>query len=127
MKNKAHYRALTSIANHPELWQYKFLDANEFSTYCYKHGLENIGYGAINILWQLGLLQADFIISPRKIRLVGLIHVKYESNKHYYTDHRRLRRRRKGWASAASILPVFPTGLELYFHPFRFSVLNHLI
>ena len=126
MKKNAQYNVLTSVAIIPEIWQYKFINANELSIYCYKHGLDNLGKDAIKILWQLGFLHADFIISPRKIRLVGLIHAKYEHKKHYYTDHRILRQRHKGWASAVSGLRNLPTDLGLYFHPFRFYVLYHI-
>lgn len=52
---------------------------------------------------------------------------KMAAKRHQYIDRREVRSRSKGWGSAAFNLSTIYKDVELYFHPFRYYVLYHLV
>lgn len=116
----------TWIAQSQAMWQLKFVDHDGLARFSSERGVQLNG-AAVGLLWQMGLLQADLIISSRKIRRVGLRYLGRNANGHHqYTDCRMVPKRKKGWLSAAQGLKPLPKFVELRFHPFRYFVLFHL-
>ncbi|MEW8701862.1 MAG: hypothetical protein AB2601_20570 [Candidatus Thiodiazotropha sp.] len=115
------------LARHSEIYQFDLLQASELSRYCHDKGLLLLGDTAIRDIWQLGLLRADIVVSPRKMSRAGLVYVQEIAGQgHVYVDDRKPRRRTKGWAGAIDPERKVPSDVELYFHPFRYYVLYHL-
>lgn len=112
---------------HSEIFQFDLLKVSEISRFSHEKGLKLLGDTAIRDAWQLGLLRADLVVSPRKIQRAGLVYV-HEADRqgHVYVDDRKPRRKTKGWAGAVNPDRKIATDVELYFHPFRYYVLYHL-
>ncbi len=114
------------LAERSDIWQMDLLDDRGLSKFARDRGI-NFWHYQIKQLWQLRLLRADLVISTRKLDPVGLIEAKKGgSGRKFYADERILRRRTKGWGSAAAKLRSLPSSVKLYFHPFRYYVLYHL-
>lgn len=114
------------IAARAEIWQMRFLDPKGLARFTGERGLF-FSDEDIQVLWQLGLLRADFVTSEQELQLVGLVEVgTNDSGQHLYADERRLQHRPEGWASAVAEMYHIPPGASLYFHPFRYYVLFHL-
>lgn len=115
------------IAERRRIWQMDFLNADKLASFSHDRGAPYFNEKDIIQLWQLGLLKADLITSPRKLRLVGLTHHGIDLNGlHMYSDERQLPRRKGGWENARKPLKPLQEGMELLFHPFRFYVLYHI-
>ena len=115
------------IAEHRRIWQMDFLNADKLARFSHDRGASYFNETDVIQLWQLGLLKADLIISPRKLRLVSLTYRGIDFNGfHMYSDERQLPRRKGGWANARKPLKPLQKGIELLFHPFRFYVLYHI-
>ncbi len=115
------------IAEHRRIWQMDFLNADKLARFSHDRGTSYFNETDVIQLWQLGLLKADLIISPRKLRLVGLTYRGIDFNGfHMYSDERQLPRWKGGWANARKPLKPLQKGIELLFHPFRFYVLYHI-
>ncbi|OFW27547.1 MAG: hypothetical protein A3J28_13680 [Acidobacteria bacterium RIFCSPLOWO2_12_FULL_60_22] len=106
-----------------EIWPRQFLDPEALARFCSDRGIR-IWDGTLVRLWQLGLLRADLIISPKKFRKAGLIEVgKYDKGNYAYADARQPARFSGGFGAAASQLHNLDPSIKLYFHPFRYYVL----
>ncbi len=115
------------ITVHRRIWQMDFLNAYELARFSHDRGAAYFNETDIIQLWQLGILKADLIISPRKLRLVGLTYRGIDFNGfQMYSDERQPPRRKGGWANARKPLKHLQKGIELLFHPFRFYVLYHI-
>ena len=89
------------IAEHRRIWQMDFLNADKLARFSHDRGAAYFNETDIIQLWQLGILKADLIISPRKLRLVGLTYRGIDFNGfHMYSDERQLPRWKGGWANA---------------------------
>lgn len=108
------------------IWQLRLLNASEFSSYSKSLGL-NFSEKDIVQLWQLAIVRADVVTSKRKLRLKGLTWVGYDDDDgHIYSDSRFQRKRKDGWYNAACGLRELDDGIQLFFHPFRYSLLYHV-
>src|SRR5258708_5592268 len=84
------------ISKRRYIWQMDFLSAGELARFSRERGLFFLGAEDIIKLWQLGLLQADLVVSSRKLRRVGLISCGLDYlGQHIYSDERKLRPRSK--------------------------------
>lgn len=114
------------VADRSDIWQMKFLSDRDLASFANRRGL-TIWFDDVRRLWQLGLLRADLVASTGKLPLLGLIEVGSDDQGRYlYADERNPRRRKKGWAGSASNLKALHSGVDFYFHPFRFYVLYHI-
>ena len=111
------------LAVNPEPWQMRLLNSKELARFCKERGLKLLSPvqdRRIKALWKLGLISADLIISPRRVRLVGLHRIEdSDLGRHVYVDERIPRRRRSGFTNVFADVKV-PPDLKLLFHPFRY-------
>lgn len=78
----------------------------------------------IDRLWRIGLLKADSILSPRKLRLKDLELIGNSIyQEHIYADVRELKRRKRGFGGVFSRMRPIPAYWSLNYHPFRYYVL----
>src|SRR5450759_1889935 len=84
------------IANRRDIWQMNFLNANKLASFGHDRGLSLFNEKDVIQLWQLGLIKADLISSPKRLHLVGLADRGIDSyGFHMYSDERRIPRRLK--------------------------------
>jgi len=110
------------------MWQMRLLDEGELDSFANERGLTSFFIGqSIRVLWQLGLLHADVIVSPQVLDQTGLLLVGNDDfGNHVYADEREWPYRSEGWLSTASDLEPVSPDVKLYFHPFRYYVLYHI-
>lgn len=83
----------------------------------------------IERLWQVGLLQADYIISEGPLEGEGLFEIwaSEAGEKKGYADGRSIAPNPPGWINISDRLGKLPDSLTLYFHPFRYYVLYRVV
>jgi hypothetical protein len=109
------------------IWQMGFVSDHELARIASARGLMSLAWGDyIKRLWQLGLLRADLIESSEKVDIYGLNLVGQDLGNYYYSDDRELLQEDNGFGDAIARLPQFPSGMKLYFHPFRYYVFYQL-
>lgn len=108
-----------------DIWQMRLLDEDEIERYANERGVRPVFFNqSVRRLWQLGLLFADLVESPRPIELDGLIFVGSDSyNTHYYADERSLSPH--STVENNSLIDSI-SGVRLLFHPFRYYVLYEI-
>ncbi len=112
------------IFQRSHIWQMNFLPANEFAEYAAKHGLPSYREEFINHLWKLGLLRADLIVSNQPVDEAGLIFVGQEEGHFVYADARLPLPYQDASNVPLEAAQAIPSTLQIYFHPFRFTVLQ---
>lgn len=115
------------ISKRRYIWQMDFLSADELARFSRERGLSFFDAEDIIQLWQLGLLQADVVVSSRKLHRVGLVDCGLDYlGQHIYSDERQIRPRAKGWGEPVKNARVLRADVQLLFHPFRYYVIYHL-
>ena len=61
------------IAQRSHIWQMNFLPAEKLADFVHKRGLSWYREEYINLLWKLGFLKADLIVSSQEVDEAGLI------------------------------------------------------
>lgn len=110
----------------PDLWQFKLLDARQLSEFAgdrgasfYRHQIEQ--------LWQVGLLRADLIKSKTPFLDEDAVDIGQDDWGNYqYISDRKMKTPTDGWLAAYDRVPKLPTDVELFFHPFRYFLLNRI-
>jgi hypothetical protein len=77
-------------------------------------------------LWQLGLLQADLVVTSATTDMTNLSLNEHGPQKSSYDDRRVVEHRGSGYSEIIKQLPKNRADIELFFHPFRCHVLYHL-
>lgn len=118
------------IAHRSHIWQMNFLTAKELADFVNKRGLSWYREEHINLLWKLGFLKADLIVSRQEIDEPGLTFVGQErlddeENEFHYADARLPKLIQDSSEISVEEMQVVPLTLKIYFHPFRFSVLQN--
>lgn len=107
------------------VWQMKLLTASELSKFVRERGL-HFWEGSIELLWRLGLLQAELVISRRRIKRKGLVEVKHDGDQWVYSDERTLRLPSRGLGRPNVDERSALKNASPLFHPYRYFVLYHL-
>ncbi len=113
----------------PDIWQMKLLDERGLDSFARSRGLMPFFMGEhIKVLWRLGLLYADLVVTSETIDLDGLMYLgSGPDQKYYYADERQIQPFSAGVVGTASKLSDEScTQLQLLFHPFRYYVLYHI-
>ena len=118
------------IAQRSYIWQMNFLTAKELADFVHKRGLSWYSEEQINLLWKLGLLKADLIVSSQEVDEAGLILVGQEQldeeeNEFQYADARLPQLVQDSSTLSLEEMQTVPSTLKVFFHPFRFAVLQH--
>lgn len=118
------------IAQRSHIWQMNFLTAKELADYVHKRGLSWYREEHINLLWKLGFLKADLIISSQEVDEAGLILVGQEQldeeeNEFLYADARLPQLIEDSSTLSLEEMQAVPSPLNVFFHPFRFAVLQN--
>jgi len=104
-----------------------FLSADELARFGHDRALFFGDEKDIIQLWNLGWLQADLVVSSRKLRRIGLIDCGLDYlGQHIYSDERHIRPRSKGWGEPIKNSRELLADVQLLFHPFRYYVLFQL-
>jgi len=106
-----------------------FLTAKELADFAHKRGLSWYREEHIHHLWKLGLLKADLIVSTQPLDEAGLIHVGQEQadedeSRFVYADARLPQLVQDSSSISLEEMQAVPSTLKLFFHPFRYSVLQ---
>jgi hypothetical protein len=112
------------------VWQMDLLDARRLASYASERGvlISQSSGKQIKLLWQLGLLRADYIESPQELNQEGLVQVGMdEAGLRFYADTRRTPTRPEGWVGCATDLEGLDREVRLRFHPFRFYVVQYVL
>jgi len=112
-----------------EIWPDHFMELDAFGKWLQGMGVGISGvfpYDGLRLLWHLGLLRADFVISPQEMNVAGFEKLSEENNQTVFADVRRVSHRPEGWASAARTLSEFPLDAKPYFHQFRLFTVRRL-
>jgi hypothetical protein len=116
------------LSHSDELWLTDLLTSGKLAQFSADKGLPLYGQETITALWQRGLLRADVIQSQKPFKRAGLKYIGRTAQKYYlYLDTRVLKRRARGFGSSISKKRKLRDDVEIYFHPFRFLVLYHLV
>jgi hypothetical protein len=118
------------IAQRSHIWQMDFLTAKELADFVHKRGLSWYHEEHINLLWRLGLLKADLIVSSQEVdepglTLVGQERLDDEENGFDYADARLPKLIQDSPETSFEEMQLVPSTLKIYFHPFRFTVLHN--
>ena len=118
------------IAKRSYIWQMNFLTAKELADFVHKRGLSRYKEEHIHLLWKLGFLKADFIVSSQEIDEEGLILVGQEQrdeeeSEFLYADARLPRLIKDSSDLPHEEMQTVPSIFKVFFHPFRLSVLQN--
>jgi hypothetical protein len=106
------------ITERPTIWQLDFVDDHGLASYMRDKGIQ-CGQEKIIAYWRARILHADYILSSRKSPRAGLVQLGESRLARYrYVDERDLRPPSK-LPDAFAESNILPTGMSLYFHPFR--------
>ena len=115
-----------AIASVPEIIQSKLLYPDELASYARDHKLTAINTDIIIGLWNMGFLQADIVKSSHLLKIDGLTQFSELSNgKYIYYDNRTPVDNLQNLNNTLENEIELKEGVDLYFHPFRFYILNH--
>lgn len=118
-----HRRALSK--GH-ELWQFNLLKPQGLLQFVRDRGINLFNEETVKGLWHAGLLRADVVVSPAKLKMPSLTLAAEEHGTMYYCDERRVAHRPGGYGGILSQAQKSDLDVELYFHPFRLYVLYHV-
>jgi hypothetical protein len=111
------------IYENPDLWQLRLMDQRGLDSFCRDRGLISMFMGEhVDLLWQIGWLQADLVRSPTPLEISGLLLINTDEEGFIYADERSPAQRPRGWVGAASQVPDLPDKVGLFFHPYRYYV-----
>jgi len=114
------------LAQRREIWQFDLMTARDLDGYASRRGL-GLSLGDVQLLWALGLLRADLVVSVKKLRSTSFLHVGQTPEGHnLYADQRSMRRHRRGWINLAVGKELPNQEIRPLFHPFRYYVLHHI-
>jgi hypothetical protein len=118
------------MVEHWYIWQMRLLDSRQLAKFSRERG---VGVAAssgkdVESLWQLGLLRADYVQSPKELSDAGLVIVTTDARgQHLYADARDPSARSEGWLGAGADLEELDRDVEPFFHPFRFYVVRNIL
>lgn len=111
-----------------DLWQLSLLDEGGIDEFCRSRGLASLFLGDhVRLLWKFGFLYADLITSKDKLDIEGLILIGENGEENIYADERQVPSFQEGFPSGDNDLPPLPKNVKLFFHPFRYYVIYHII
>src|SRR5688500_10694434 len=96
-----------TIVLESKAWQSEFLSARDLQRFVNERGI-SLAVDQVQMLWELGLLQADFVTAPHSLDVEGFAKVEAINGDHYYSDVRPLLQRDNGWLSAGGQRHVVP-------------------
>jgi len=108
--------------------QLDLLNSKELSKLVRKNELSHFSSEDIDILWQLGFLQADILESPEFIQIDDLVFIEENNGTYYYSDIRKLVVPQINFKDVLKnkIKPFVNLQLKPYFHPYRSFALYHI-
>lgn len=110
----------------PDLWQFKLLDARQLSEFAHDRGA-SFHRQQIEQLWQVGLLRADLVKSKTPCFDEDAVDLGQDDWGNYqYISDRKMKTPTDGWLADYDRVPKLPTDVELFFHPFRYFLLNRI-
>ncbi len=118
------------IAQRSHIWQMDFLSSKELAEFAHKRGLSWYHEEHINLLWKLGFLKAELIVSNQRVDepglvLVGQEQINQDEYEFQYADTRSRQLIQDSTTLSLEEMQTVPSTLKVLFHPFRFSVLQH--
>src|SRR5437879_5426940 len=116
--------ARETLVREHSLWQMEFLKPDDLNRFASDRGLTVAGR-QIGLLWEVGLVRADIIISNQPPDMAGVREIFVEGTTHYCLDERIPMSGHEEWLNRGlepTIRPLTP-----YFHPSRYDVLHHLL
>ena len=116
--------ARETLVRNQSVWQMNFLRSGDLETFTKEHGL-TVTSGQVNLLWKVGLLRADFVISKEPQNIEGLREIVVDGDTRYFLDERIPRATSEGWLNRG--LEAKDSTLTPYFHPFRYYVIYHIL
>ncbi len=106
-----------------EILQLQLLTPSKFSIYCKDLGLSTYFETSIIPLWHIGLLHADMVVADKKLKIEGIDLVGRENGQYVYADNRSVVVK-ESWAGCFTEVPEYVEGIKLWFHPYRYYVIN---
>ena len=89
--------ARETLVRNQSVWQMNFLRSGDLETFTKEHGL-TVTSGQVNLLWKVGLLRADFVISKEPQNIEGLREIVVDGDTRYFLDERIPRATSRGMA-----------------------------
>ncbi|MGB3633473.1 MAG: hypothetical protein WA982_05495, partial [Rubrobacteraceae bacterium] len=112
------------------IWQMRLLNTKKLSQFCRARGVlvSNSSGRDIERLWQMGLLQADYVHSTEALDEEGLVEIRTDRDgQRFYADARQPTLRAGGFLAAAADLERLSPTVKPFFHPFRLYVIQQLL
>lgn len=115
-----------SLYQRSSMWQMDFLDINKLSSFARDQDSSLSSSTHLKSLWQVGLLKADFILSPNALHIEGLSLLgKNQQGQYWYSDDRIIKFP-NGLSDVLKNFVELPHEVKPYFHPFRYLILLYL-
>ena len=106
------------------IWQLNFENAAGLQRLAKQKGL-SVNFKNVEMLWQAGLLRADFVTTSEQEDTNGLRLIFEDSGTRYLLDDRVPQVVEDGWLNQG--MTPKPSAFTPYFHPFRLYTLYHLL
>lgn len=116
------------VADRYEIWPDEFMELDKFGSWASEKATRIGGfpYHGLRLLWRLGFIKADIILSERPLDFDGLTELGSESGRRIIADTRSLPHRPQGWTGCASTPPEVPRDTRLLFHRFKLFTLRQI-